>query len=71
MGFIYFLQVLLNIRELSDCSFILFLNKRDIFRDKLDQYNDFNQYFVDYIRHPDRRLGLEQVFKLIFFFDVS
>ncbi len=35
--------------ELRQCGFILFLNKRDIFEQKLRQYNDFNDYFRPFL----------------------
>jgi hypothetical protein len=51
-------QVLLNMRELERCGFILFLNKRDIFEQKLKDDNDFPVLFEKYMDKKSNKKGL-------------
>uniref|UniRef100_A0A914WFX8 Uncharacterized protein n=1 Tax=Plectus sambesii TaxID=2011161 RepID=A0A914WFX8_9BILA len=52
------LQVLLNMRELERCGFILFLNKRDIFEQKLTDDNDFSRLFEKYMDKKSSKKSL-------------
>ena len=47
---IAYLKVLLNLDALRDVGFLLFLNKEDIFEQKLERYADFAEYFHAYMQ---------------------
>lgn len=53
-------------RELESCGFILFLNKRDIFEQKLEEEKDFQTLFGKYMdRRSNRRTLLAQAEKAV------
>ena len=48
-----FFQVLLDMPQLSECGFIIFLNKRDVFEQKINLYRDLYQFFSKFLNESD------------------